>query len=196
MSQASVPTSDQPPAWQQRQAWLFVGGVLTWITATALAVLILAVGGPLWEAALPFLLPVFFLACLLIDHRRSGKLRARNLSNIWELINGRALAETVAIGPEAPTVVRSRSEAIFFLLSGPTVLLLAIPFAFASVRVMDIGPAGYFVGVFVLGAAILASGIGFLYFERRRAPGEDWASVHERGRHEAWALIRTRRLSA
>jgi hypothetical protein len=156
-------------------------------------------GGPLWEAALPLLLPVFFLACLLIEQLRSGKLRARNLSNIWEVIHGRALIEPIAIGPEAPTVVRSRSEAIFFLLSGPTVLVLAIAFAFASVRVMDIGPAGFiatFIGAFVLGAAIIAFGIGFLYFERRRAPGEDWASVHERGRHEAWSLIRSRRLSA
>lgn len=192
-------TSEHAPAWQRRQAWLFVGGVLATITATALGVLILALTGTTWMAALPFILPYVFILWLLIDQWRFGKLRARTWSNIWGLIHGRALIEPVAIGPAAPTVVRSRSEAILFLFCRPAVLFLAIGVAFASVRFNDALPAGFIagvVGVFILGAAILAYVISFLYFERRRAPGEDWTSVYERGRREARSLVRTRRRPA
>lgn len=187
--------SDQPLAWQRRQAWLFVGGVLATATATALGIVILVITGSTWIAALLFILPLVFIAWLHVDQRRFGKLRARTWANVWGLIHGRALVEPVAIGLGPPRVVRKRSEAIFFLLSGPTVVVLAIALNFAFLLVMDTGSAGLIaggLGVFLLGAAILAYGISFLYFERRRAPGESWSSVHERGRHEVWSLIRTR----
>lgn len=190
--------SDQPPAWQRRQAWLFVGGVVATVIAIVLGV-ILGATGATWMAAPPFVLPWVFIALLFIDRRRNGKLRARTWANIWRLIHDRTLVEPTAIGPAPPTVVRKRSEAILFLLSGPTALSLAIALSFAGLLVRDAGPAGLIavgVGLFVLAVATLASGVSFLYFERRRAPGESWASVQERGQHEARSLIRTHRLSA
>ena len=133
--------SDQPPAWQRRQAWLFIGGVCATVIAIVLGV-ILGATGETWMAAPPFVLPYVFIAWLLIDRRRYGKLRARTWANIWRLIHNRTLVEPIAPSPTWPTVVRKRSEAIFFLLSGPTALHIAIALSFAGLLPSDAGWVG------------------------------------------------------